>query len=438
MPWSSRSPGSSGAIAALTRDERCQYLVLGAPALGLSLTVTTLAAYLPVLARTLTSSRTLIGALVGMEGFVGLLLPIWAGAASDRVETRLGRRLPFLLCSAPIAAASLALLPIGRSLLVMAVEVVVFYVAYFFYDAPYRALYSDLVPPAKSGRAQGIQGTFRAGGMGSALVGGALLLHLWAPLPYLVAATVLVVTTLITVLGLRGVASQSRPAANPNESARRRVWVLVRDHPDIRCFMITNVLWQLTEGGLKSFIVLYLTRGLHKSFTFSAGAMTVVAVAGLIGSPLAGSLADAYGAERVMRILLAIFGIGLWVPVFWRSTPVLLAVLPIVGVGGAMALSLPYTILMNRMPEGSHGASAGLFDVSNGAGTLLGPLVTGSAIDLLYPLFRSTEGYAAMWVVLGTSTLLSIVLMRPLRSDGEQRQRGESDAGRRRAASGGY
>jgi MFS family permease len=281
-------------------------------------------------------------------------------------------------------------------------------------------LYSDLVPPTRGGRAQGIQGIFRAAGMGLALVGGALLLELWPPLPYLVAACVLIVATLVAALGLRGAVLRAR-LPPLGETTRAGAWRLLREHGDIRQFMIANILWQFTVGGLKSFILLYLTRGLHKSIDFSAGAMAVVGVGGLVGAPLAGYLADRHGPERVMRILLAAFGLGLWIPAFSSSTAVLLAVLPVVGTGGAMALSLPYAILMRHMKRGSYGVAAGLFDVSNGTGSLLGPLITGVFIDLLRPLFASTGGYAAMWAVLGTSTLLSIPLMpAPARRHGEQ------------------
>ncbi|WP_437328012.1 hypothetical protein [Sorangium sp. So ce381] len=68
------------------------------------------------------------------------------------------------------------------------------------------------------------------------------------------------------------------------------------------------------------------------------------------------------------------------------------------------------------MPARSHGAAAGLFDVSGGIGTLLGPALTGAAIDLLRPLFASTKGYAAMWLVLSASTLASVAMLRRARS----------------------
>jgi hypothetical protein len=55
---------------------------------------------------------------------------------------------------------------------------------------------------------------------------------------------------------------------------------------------------------------------------------------------------------------------------------------------------------------------AGLFDVSSGVGTLLGPTITGVAIDLLRPLFGSTHGYGAMWPIVSVSVLASTAMLR--------------------------
>ncbi len=398
--------------AKLARSELLRFVLVGVPALGLSLTATTVNAYVPVLARELTSSRFLIGALVSGEGFVSLLWPIWIGAASDRVETRLGPRLPFMLASAPLAAAALFWTPFTRSIPGLVIAVGLYYFAYFTYYAPYRALASDLASREQSGRVNGIVGAFRGAGTGCGLVGGALLFQVWRPLPYWVAAVALIVTTAVPALALRQTASRTNVATDEPGSAATRVWLLVRDHVDIRRVILANVLWRITETGLRAFIVLYLIHGLRKSFSFAALAMGVVAAGALVAAPIAGQLADRYGPTRVMRIMLAVFGIGLWAATFTQSTAWLLAALPVVGFGGAMALSLPYAILMRIMPHKSHGTTAGLYDVSSGAGSLLGPLLTGAAIDLLRPLFESTDGYAAMWPVLGTSTLLSIALLR--------------------------
>ena len=128
----------------LSSKERRLILLLGIPSAGLSSCLTVLSTYLPVLARQFTSSTTVIGMLVGGEGLIAVLIPVWVGRISDRTETRLGRRLPFLIATAPVVAIAISVIPFAPSLEVMAVEVFFFYLAYFTYFAPYQALYPDL------------------------------------------------------------------------------------------------------------------------------------------------------------------------------------------------------------------------------------------------------------------------------------------------------
>ena len=162
----------------LSKEDKRLSLLLGVPSFALALCLATLSTYLPVLARRFTSSTAVIGLLVGGEGLIAVLLPVLVGRLSDRTRTRLGPRLPFLLATAPFAAVAIGLLPFAPSLPVMAVEVFVFYLAYFTYFSPYRALYPDLISESASARAQGIQGVFTGAGLGCALVGGGFLLDL--------------------------------------------------------------------------------------------------------------------------------------------------------------------------------------------------------------------------------------------------------------------
>jgi MFS family permease len=398
--------------APLSGEDRKVALLLGAPSFALSLCLAVLSTYLPLLARRFTSSTTIIGLLVGGEGLIAVLLPVWVGRFSDRTDTQLGRRIPFLIASAPLAALALCLLPFAHSLAVMAVEVFVFYLAYFTYFSPYRALYPDLVSDEATGRAQGIQGVFNGAGLGCALVGGGLLLDLWRPLPYLLAAATLLLATAVVVLGLGPSAKRLTHPGRGSTSPLREVWVLLRGHREILYFVAGNGLLTLGLGGLKSFVVLWLTEGLGKSMTFTAGAMTVVAVGTVVGALVSGKLADRYGTAGVLTVALVVFGVGLSVGTFFTSTLVLGAAFPVIALCGGAAIALPYALLMKLAPAQSHGVVAGLFDASSGVGTLLGPTITGLAIDLFHPFFPSTHGYGAMWPVLSVSALGSAALLR--------------------------
>ena len=396
--------------AALSKDDRRVALLLGLPALALALCLATLSTYLPLLAHRFTSSTTVIGLLVGGEGMIAVVLPIWVGRLSDRTHTKWGPRLPFLIATAPVAALALALLPFAPSLLVMAIEVFAFYVAYFTYFSPYRALYPDLVSRSANARAQGIQGVFNGAGLGIALVGGGFFLAIWRPLPYLLAAVVLAAATLVVVVTLRKRATQHVVTAD-EASPFAELWQLLRDDREILRFVIGNALLTLGLGGLKSFVVLWLTEGLGKSMTFTAGAMTVVAVGTVVGALFSGKLGDRFGPGRVLAISLFVFGAGLSVGTFSTSVPLLAIAFPFIALAGGAAIALPYALLLELTLEKKNGIVAGLFDASSGLGTLLGPMLVGFAIDVLAPLFPASHGFAAMWPVLSLAVLGATVIL---------------------------
>jgi hypothetical protein len=131
-------------------------LLLGLPTFGLSLAISVLTTYGPVVLLRLTHSPTAVGALIGVEGALALVIPLAAGEISDRLPpSPLGRRLPFVLVGAPLAATALALLPFSSATAIAGAWVLIFFVGYYIYYPPYRALYADLLPRALYARASG-------------------------------------------------------------------------------------------------------------------------------------------------------------------------------------------------------------------------------------------------------------------------------------------
>jgi len=190
------------------------------------------------------------------------------------------------------------------------------------------------------------------------------------------------------------------------------LWGLLKGDRAINQFVIGNALLTLALGGMKSFVVLWLTEGLGKSINFTAGAMVVVALGTVVGALVAGKLGDRDGPAQVLNLALFIFGTGLIVGTFTTSIWLLGIAFPVIALCGGAAFALPYAVLLRMTPSKKHGMVAGLFDASSGMGTLLGPALTGFAIDILRPVFPSTRGYAAMWPVLSISILCSMLILR--------------------------
>ncbi len=157
-------------------------------------------------------------------------------------------------------------------------------------------------------------------------------------------------------------------------------------------------------------MVLYVT----KTGLSLAGSSLVIGAAAVVvlgGALVSGNLGDRVGRARVLRVALVVYGLGLIVP-FVSTTPWIVAIAaPLVAFGGGVTMSLPYALLIPMMPRGAHGAVTGLYSLSPGLGTALGPLLGGVAIQ------AAGGDYRWVWPVCAAAVPVSIPAMAPLRDD---------------------
>jgi MFS family permease len=233
------------------------------------------------------------------------------------------------------------------------------------------------------------------------------------PLPFVIGGGVLILTTLalrpITLL----VPTDPEPTdadeeLAPTSSTRE---LLLRNH-DMQLFAVANALWEFSFAGLKTFIVLYVTHGLDRSSSLASAVIAVVAVAYVLGAPVASRLSDHYGIPRVMRWSALVYGAGLCYGVWPTTIGPMLAVVPVFAIAGAILMTLPQALAFTLAPDSGQGAAAGLVDFSRGIGVVLGPVAVGAAVGASSSFLSGTQGYAIMWPTIGIPILLSLIILR--------------------------
>lgn len=389
---------------------RALLVALGLPTFGLAFAMAMLTTYGPVVLLSLTHSPASVGALIGGEGAFALAIPLVAGVLSDRLPaSTYGRRLPFVLVGGPMLVTGLLLLPFAPSYFLAGAAVLIYFIGYYLYYPPYRALYADILPRSLYARAQASQAVLRGAGLGAALIAGGLLLSTWTPLPFVIGGGVVLATTLALGPVVRLHLSCSRGALDYVPSS---VGALLKNRRMI-AFAVANAMWELSFAGLKSFIVLYVVKGLGHSPSTASAVIAVVAVAYVVGAPIAGRLADRFGVTHVMLVSATIYGLGLCIGTVPTSLAPMVVALPFVALAGAILLTLPPALAFTLAPSGGEGAAAGLLDLSRGVGVVLGPVLVGAAVTgTADGWFESTNGYAAMWPIIGAAVLVTLPILR--------------------------
>jgi len=384
---------------------------LGLGAFGLAFSITTISVALPPLLNTFTRSGSLIGLVIGAEGFFALTLSPIVGPWSDSFHTPLGRRRPFMLVGLGPMAFCLLLVPFMPNLWTTSLLVLAFYFAYYLYEPPYRGLYPDVLPPSSYGRAQGVQHVLRGIALGIALVGGNFLLKVWQPAPFLTAALVTSAACGLTILLVREDGGHGR-VFEGFWAYIKQSWNIFWQEGDVRRFLLANSAWEGTFAAARSFVILYVIDGLHESKTVSGEILAAVAVGYVIAAIFAGRLGDRFGLARVIFFASFVYGTGLLVGGLaeqWHTW--YFGLIVPVAIAGGTVMTLAWGLLYKIVPAQHRGAVSGLATTTKGIGLLIGAPVAGIAIDLARPHLHATSGYQILWPVCALPILGAIPLL---------------------------
>ncbi len=402
---------ASHELPTLAPVQRRLLWTLGLGAFGLAFSITTISVALPPLLHSFTTSGSVIGLVIGAEGFFALTLSPVVGPWSDTFHTPLGRRRPFMLVGLGPMAFCLLLVPFMPNLWTTTLLVLAFYFAYYLYEPPYRGLYPDVLAPDAYGRAQGVQHVLRGIALGIALIGGNFLLKVWSPAPFLTAAVVTSAACGLTILLVREDGGHGRVFEGVFTYVKRS-WEIFWHDGDVRRFLIANSAWEGTFAAARSFVILYVIEGLHESKTVSGEILAAVAVGYVIAAVFSGRLGDRFGLARVIFFASFVYGTGLLVGGLaeqWHTWYFAL-IIP-VAIAGGTVMTLAWGLLYKIVPAEHRGAVSGLATTTKGIGLLIGAPVAGLAIDLAKPHLDATSGYQILWPVCALPILAAIPLL---------------------------
>lgn len=150
-------------------------------------------------------STMLIGSIMAIDNFFGVVFQPLIGVLSDHTHTRIGRRLPWIIVGLPISAVAFSFIPRMQTLGTMMAVIIVFNFFMSTWRSPVIALMPDVTPRPLRSKANGIINLM--GGIGSIIaffLGGKLAsADPSNKASFLMGASVMVVSLIVLVLFVR-------------------------------------------------------------------------------------------------------------------------------------------------------------------------------------------------------------------------------------------
>jgi maltose/moltooligosaccharide transporter len=378
--------------------------------LGVQLVFTTYNAFLPLMYLQFFDSRAIVGLLMGTDNLIGLLLIPIIGAWSDRVNSPLGRRLPFIVVAVPVAALTFFAIPFAAALLwLLILTEVLFTAAMHSYRGPVISLMVDHTPPEKRSTANGIINLMGGIGVLIAFGGLSLLYDIDPRLTFGVGAAVLLIT-----LGIVWRKTDRHPpyidnsrvaSRNPIKDAVDGIRVLFK--PDNRGqFLILAAMLTYFIGfaGLDAMFPIYGVQTLGLTEGRAAFILTTFAGAFLLFALLAGVIGTRIGKIPAMLVGLAIVPVLFLAAIPVRDPLVISGIFVLAGFGWALVNVQAMPLIADLGGRDRVGFYIGLYYIFTMTGQMVGPFVLGLAMDLM--------GNQGMFIAAAGVYVLGFVLLR--------------------------
>jgi MFS family permease len=355
-----------------------------------------------------------------------LTMPV-AGSMSDYVESRWGRRKPFVLFGALTAGAALVGLGLAPSFAIVVVFFVLLQLTANIARGPFAGLVPDVVPEEQVGLASGLMGLMIQLG----LIGGTLLLWTGYLLdedfgtPMVVLGLIVAATGVGTFLW-----APKGPRPKPREGRSWTTIALETFGTDILrersyVFLLGSRFFILMAGGFfMNLNILYIQTTFGITGDVQARwilvALAVFMVTSVIGTIPGAKLSDRIGRKPVIYGSTASGAAGMGIIGLAPSMEVAVVGMSLVGLGFGAFLAVDWALMTDIIPKASAGRYMG---ISNIVEATNGPISTAIGGVVMYlvglVLGAAIGGRAAMLtavVMFGLGALLLMPVREPRRS----------------------
>ena len=348
------------------------------------------------------------------DNLINVFVQPWAGSKSDSTWNRFGRRKPWILLGAPIAAIAFTMIPFANTLLAIMVFILITNFGMALFRSPTVAWLGDLFPASQRSQANGIINLM--GGIGGAIAlfgGGILFNRLGKAAPFIAGALLMVVVLSFALLKVKepekieekrvkekepGVLENLRTVWNSNN--KNGVYILL-------AILLWFMGYEALQTGLSSFSVfsLLLSPG-------DASIMTTLFAASFILFALpSGLIATRIGRKQTISIgliaMAVLFGLG-YILVTSKLT---LGIFLVLG-GFSWALvnvnSLP--MVYDYGDEKKIGAYTGLYYFSSQTAAIFGPVLSGFLVE------SAGNDYRLIWVFSAVFILLAFLAIQKIKN----------------------
>ncbi len=341
----------------------------------------------------------LVGIIMAVDNMLALFMAVIFGKISDKTNTKIGKRMPYIIAGTIIALVSfpfVAVMFVANNLAGMVVVIAIVLIAMNVYRAPSVSLMPDITPKPLRDNANGIINFMGyIGAIFASVIATFFVLEDGSRSYNIVIPFVIVSVLMLTALIVLFIKIKENKIAaemaeemeigedmSVKEDAGIKSTLSSRDKFNLKIIIISVFFWFLAFNAIETFWSLYGENYLHEASVSMAPA--ILAIASLLTFIPAGNLSAKIGRKKVVMIGLSLIIGSLSFSTFITNYGLVLNLLfAISGIGWAMINVSSYPMVVELADKENIGKFTGYYYTSSMIAQSITPVCIGMLMDLL-------------------------------------------------------
>jgi maltose/moltooligosaccharide transporter len=258
----------------------------------------------------------LIGFFMTLDNIAALFIQPPVGAWSDRIRSPIGRRMPFIVLGAPIAAAAFSLIPVASVLPLFAACTISMMLFMALWRTPVVALMPDITPSKFRSQANGVINLM--GGLGTiiATLGGGSLYEMNPAYPFWLGAVLAVLAVILLFFVIKEPKEYEATTQEKPDLLKAAVSVVKDKEKSALRILLAIFCWFVAYNGIEAFFTLYATNHLGLEGGPAAKLVGHLSLIFVLFALPAGYIGAKFGRRRTIMTGIVLMGslmLSMWV-----------------------------------------------------------------------------------------------------------------------------
>lgn len=370
-------------------------------------------AFIPIILKRFIESTAIVGFIMTIDNYFAVFIQPAVGIASDKVNTRFGKRMPFIIFGMPIASMLIIFLANYKNLAMLIAFLILTNLAMSIFRSPVISLMPDITDKENRSKANGIINFM--GGIGAviAYAVGSKLWNINEKFPFYLAALLMLLSFIVIFIFIK-----ERRDVIEYEKSEEKISLIkglktATKTKNVLFLLLAICSWFIAYQGIEALFSLYGVKYLHVKESAATFSLFFISISFLIFAIPSGIIGSKFGKKNTIRYGIVGLIVSFATIAMIKDINIIRILFVFCGFFWSLININSYPFITDMAPKGQIGMYTGLYYLVSSIAAIISPPLLGFIMDVL--------GYNYMFIYGTIFFILAFIFIMKIKNENKMK-----------------